>query len=84
MWMRRKVFKFKGSDDRKIYSGDTPSPTVSGNLHIWYVSSFSQTEMAVRYHRLIGENIYYTLGFDDNGLTTERLVEKEYCHKDFL
>ena len=77
MWDDKKAFEFKGIDDRKIYSVDTPPPTVSGNLHVGHVFSFTQAEMAVRYHRLMGENIYYPLGFDDNGLPTERLVEKE-------
>lgn len=77
MWDEKKAFEFKGLDDRKIYSVDTPPPTVSGKLHVGHVFSFTQAEMIVRYHRLKGENIYYPLGFDDNGLPTERLVEKE-------
>lgn len=77
LWEDKKAFEFKGMDNRKIYSVDTPPPTVSGNLHIGHIFSFTQAEMAVRYHRLMGENIYYPLGFDDNGLPTERLVEKE-------
>ncbi len=77
MWDEKEAFKFKGVDNRKIYSVDTPPPTISGNLHIGHIFSFTQAEMIVRYHRLKGENIYYPLGFDDNGLPTERLVEKE-------
>ena len=77
LWEEKEAFKFKGLDQRKVYSVDTPPPTVSGSLHVGHIFSFTQAEMIVRYHRLKGENIYYPLGFDDNGLPTERLVEKE-------
>lgn len=77
LWEESEAFKFRGMDNRKIYSVDTPPPTVSGSLHIGHVFSFTQAEMIVRYHRLKGENIYYPFGFDDNGLPTERLVERE-------
>ena len=77
LWEDKKTFEFKGVDNRKIYSVDTPPPTVSGKLHVGHIFSFAQAEMIVRYHRLMGENIFYPLGFDDNGLPTERLVEKE-------
>ena len=77
LWDDGKAFKFNGVDDRTLYSVDTPPPTVSGKLHIGHVFSFTQSEMIVRYHRLKGENIYYPFGFDDNGLPTERLVERE-------
>ena len=76
-WEEKEAYKFKGVDDRKIYSVDTPPPTVSGKLHVGHIFSFTQSEMLVRYHRLKGENVYYPFGFDDNGLPTERLVEKE-------
>ena len=77
LWEEKEAYKFKGVDDRPIYSVDTPPPTVSGKLHVGHVFSFTQSEMMVRYHRLLGENVYYPFGFDDNGLPTERLVEKE-------
>lgn len=77
LWEEKKAYKFTGEDARPIYSVDTPPPTVSGKLHIGHIFSFTQSEMLVRYHRLKGENVYYPFGFDDNGLPTERLVEKE-------
>ena len=77
LWEEKEAFKFKGVDERPIYSVDTPPPTVSGKLHVGHIFSFTQSEMLVRYHRLKGENVYYPFGFDDNGLPTERLVEKE-------
>ena len=77
LWDENDAFKFNGVDGRPIYSVDTPPPTVSGKLHVGHIFSFTQSEMLVRYHRLKGENIYYPFGFDDNGLPTERLVERE-------
>jgi len=77
LWADKEAYKFKGVDDRVIYSVDTPPPTVSGKLHVGHIFSFTQAEMLVRYHRLKGENIFYPFGFDDNGLPTERLVERE-------
>jgi len=77
LWEESNAFKFKQQDNRPIYSVDTPPPTISGKLHIGHIFSFTQSEMMVRYHRLKGENIYYPFGFDDNGLPTERLVERE-------
>ena len=60
-----------------MYSIDTPPPTVSGSLHIGHLFSYAQAEMIARFHRMQGENVYYPFGFDDNGLPTERLVERE-------
>ncbi|AIL64967.1 Valine--tRNA ligase [Rickettsiales bacterium Ac37b] len=55
---------------------DTPPPTVSGMLHMGHVFSYTQTDFIARYMRMIGKNVFYPMGFDDNGLPTERLVEK--------
>ena len=77
LWEEKEAFKFNGLDSRPVYSIDTPPPTVSGKLHVGHIFSFTQAEMIVRYHRLKGENVYYPFGFDDNGLPTERLVERE-------
>ena len=77
LWEEKEAYKFKGVDERPVYSVDTRPPTVSGKLHVGHIFSFTQSEMLVRYHRLKGENVYYPFGFDDNGLPTERLVERE-------
>ena len=79
-WKDNKVYEFK-PDNREVYSIDTPPPTVSGNIHIGHIFSYSQTEMIARYKRLRGYNIFYPFGFDDNGLPSERLVEKEQGKK---
>jgi valyl-tRNA synthetase len=60
-----------------LYSVDTPPPTVSGSLHIGHLFSYTQTDILARYKRMNGFSVYYTLGFDDNGLPTERYVEKK-------
>ena len=75
-WNEEKIYSFK-RDDRKVYSIDTPPPTVNGKIHIGHIFSYSQAEMIARYKRLSGYNVFYPFGFDDNGLPSERLVEKE-------
>lgn len=79
-WNENKIYEFK-KDGRKIFSIDTPPPTVNGKIHIGHIFSYSQTEMIARYKRLRGYNIFYPFGFDDNGLPSERLVEKEQGKK---
>ena len=79
-WKENKIYEFK-PDEREIYSIDTPPPTVSGNIHIGHIFSYSQAEMMARYKRIKGYNVFYPFGFDDNGLPSERLVEKEQGKK---
>lgn len=79
-WASNKIYEFK-PDQREIFSIDTPPPTVNGRIHIGHIFSYSQTEMIARYKRLRGFNIFYPFGFDDNGLPSERLVEKEQGKK---
>lgn len=57
---------------------DTPPPTVSGSLHIGHIFSYTQTDIIARYKRMTGHNVLYPFGFDDNGLPTERFVEKKH------
>ena len=79
-WNDNRIYKFV-PDGRKVFSIDTPPPTVNGKIHIGHVFSYSQTEMIARYKRLRGYNVFYPFGFDDNGLPSERLVEKEQGKK---
>lgn len=79
-WKENGVYDFK-LDQREVFSIDTPPPTVNGKIHIGHIFSYSQTEMIARYKRLRGYNIFYPFGFDDNGLPSERLVEKEQGKK---
>ena len=79
-WKNNKIYEFK-SDKRKVFSIDTPPPTVSGKIHIGHIFSYSQAEMVARFKRHMGYNIFYPFGFDDNGLPSERLVEREQGKK---
>ncbi len=79
-WNENNIYKFT-PDNRKIYSIDTPPPTVNGKIHIGHIFSYSQAEMIARYKRIRGFNVFYPFGFDDNGLPSERLVEKEQGKK---
>ena len=76
-WNENKIYKFNPESEKETYSIDTPPPTVNGKIHIGHIFSYTQTEMLARYKRLRGYNIFYPFGFDDNGLPSERLVEKE-------
>ncbi len=79
-WQEKKIYEFK-PDAREVFSIDTPPPTVNGKIHIGHIFSYTQTEMVARYKRLRGYNVFYPFGFDDNGLPSERLVEKEQGKK---
>ena len=61
-----------------VYSIDTPPPTASGSLHIGHVFSYTHMDLAARYHRMRGQSIFYPMGWDDNGLPTERRVQNYY------
>ncbi|MFH1183340.1 MAG: valine--tRNA ligase [Candidatus Moraniibacteriota bacterium] len=78
-WEKNKIFRFNPKKTGRIYSIDTPPPYVSGDhLHVGHAMSYTQAEVIVRFHRMLGKNIFYPMGFDDNGLPTERHVEKKY------
>ncbi|MBP3431837.1 MAG: valine--tRNA ligase [Clostridia bacterium] len=76
-WQQNGVYKFDPKSNKPTFSIDTPPPTVSGELHIGHISGFTQADMIARFHRMQGKNLYYPLGFDNNGLPTELLVEKK-------
>ena len=75
-WEDQKVFKFDPHSPKPIYSIDTPPPTVSGKMHLGHAFSYSQGDFIARYQRMKGNNVFYPFGTDDNGLATEKLVEK--------
>lgn len=77
LWKENAIYSFDGKSSNEIYSIDTPPPTVSGSLHIGHIFSYTQAEMIARFKRMQGYNVFYPFGFDDNGLPTERLVEKD-------
>lgn len=77
-WEGNKVFRWESHLPREqTYVIDTPPPTVSGQLHMGHVFSYTQADFIARYQRMAGKTVFYPMGFDDNGLPTERLVEKE-------
>ena len=78
-WEKNKVYRFDEKSKKPIYSVDTPPPYVSAeHLHTGHIMSYTQAEFVVRFKRMQGFNVYYPMGFDDNGLPTERFVEKKY------
>lgn len=76
-WQENKINEYEKWSSKPTFSLDTPPPTVSGKLHIWHISSYTQAEIIARYKRMKGFNVYYPMGFDNNGIPTEQLVEKD-------
>lgn len=76
-WETQKIYQWDADESREnSYVIDTPPPTVSGMLHMGHIFSYTQADIIARYQRMSGKNVFYPMGFDDNGLPTERLVEK--------
>ena len=79
VWDEQGTYRFTapaGRDD--VFSIDTPPPTASGSLHIGHVFSYTHTDTIARYHRMRGQHVFYPMGWDDNGLPTERRVENYF------
>lgn len=76
-WNEEQIYHFDPESQQPLYTIDTPPPTVSGFLHLGHVFSYTQAEVVARYKRMAGYNVRYPFGLDNNGLPTERLVEKE-------
>jgi len=78
-WEDNQLFKFQYNSNDKLFVVDTPPPYVSADhLHAGHIMSYTQAEFIVRYKRMQGFKVFYPMGFDDNGLPTERFVEKKY------
>jgi len=75
-WQQTGTYHFSPGAEAPVYSIDIDPPTVSGNLHLGHVYSYSHTDFMARFWRMNGYNVYYPMGYDDNGLPTEKLVEK--------
>jgi len=78
-WEKEKIYQFNPESKKPFFSVDTPPPYVSAeHLHQGHIMSYSQAEFIVRFKRMKGFEVFYPMGFDDNGLPTERFVEKKY------
>ena len=78
-WKQDDTYAFDRTKDRaEVYSIDTPPPTVSGSLHVGHVFSYTHTDLIARFQRMQGKAVFYPMGWDDNGLPTERRVQNYY------
>ncbi len=75
-WADSDVYRYVPDAERLVFAIDTPPPTVSGELHVGHVFSYTHTDLTARYQRMRGLNVFYPMGWDDNGLPTERRVQQ--------
>jgi valyl-tRNA synthetase len=79
LWESHDIYRYDCGGQGPVFSVDTPPPYVSAaHLHVGHAMSYSQPDFIVRYRRMLGERVFYPIGFDDNGLPTERYVEQAY------
>jgi len=78
-WEADGLYRFDRTRPREdVYAIDTPPPTVSGSLHVGHVFSYTHTDLVARFQRMRGKAVFYPMGWDDNGLPTERRVQNYY------
>ncbi|MEU0095023.1 valine--tRNA ligase [Kribbella sp. NPDC006257] len=79
VWKEQATYAFDRTASREdVYSIDTPPPTVSGKLHVGHIFSYTHTDLIARFQRMRGKKVFYPIGWDDNGLPTERRVQNYY------
>jgi valyl-tRNA synthetase len=78
-WEEQGTYRFdRGASRQRVFSIDTPPPTASGDLHVGHVFSYTHTDIVARYQRMRGRAVFYPMGWDDNGLPTERRVQNYF------
>jgi valyl-tRNA synthetase len=78
-WQAEGTYRFdRGAPPERVFAIDTPPPTVSGSLHIGHVFSYTHADAVARYRRMRGDEVFYPIGWDDNGLATERRVQNYF------
>ena len=75
-WEQNDIYAFTDDEKKRIFSIDTPPPTVSGELHMGHSFSYVHQDIIARYRRMRGFDVFYPMGLDENGLPTEKLAEK--------
>ena len=76
-WQQAGTYHFDPISEAPVFSIDTPPATVSGKLHLGHTYSYSHPDFIARFWRMNGRNVFYPMGYDDNGLPTDRLVERQ-------
>ena len=84
-WVQDGTYAYRNGDADTQYTIDTPPPTVSGNLHMGHLYQFTLQDFVARFHRMYDDAVYFPFGYDDNGIASERLTERELGinHGDF-
>lgn len=77
-WEDQQIYAYESPSQKESFIIDTPPPTVSGNLHIGHIFSYSQTDIIARFQRMQDKNVFYPMGWDDNGLPTEKRTQNLY------
>ena len=80
-WEKEQIYAYSSNSEKENFIIDTPPPTVSGSLHIGHIFSYTQTDILARFHRMMGKNVFYPMGWDDNGLPTEKRIQNLYAVK---
>src|SRR5690348_1164098 len=79
VWKANDTYAFDRTQPREnVYAIDTPPPTVSGSLHVGHVFSYTHADLIARFQRMQGKTVFYPMGWDDNGLPTERRVQNYF------
>jgi valyl-tRNA synthetase len=79
VWKEQQTYAFDRTAERAdVFSIDTPPPTVSGSLHVGHIFSYTHTDLIARFQRMRGKKVFYPIGWDDNGLPTERRVQNYF------